>query len=92
MYGLGMLSQIIQSRKPPGTVTLKGPLARVLADMPGEMFAAREAQVARWEVGTEKSLAFFLLGWRGSAPGFALVVGSIWLPVRLVMHRVVGRR
>ncbi len=42
--------------------------------VPCEMFAPREAQLARWEFGTKESLALLLLGWSAGFPIYTLAV------------------
>lgn len=89
---LGMLSQVIESRKASGAVALEGTLAGVFSDVTREMFAAGEAQVARREISAEEPLAFLLLRGRHGASLFRLMIGSFTLCVGLVMHQVVGGR
>ena len=69
-----MLTQVVETRKTPTAVALKGPFARVLSNVTSEVFAAGEAQVAGGEIGAEEALALFLLG-RGTI--VSLVVGGV---------------
>jgi len=56
-----MLTQVVESRESAGTVAFEGPFTCVFSDVPGQMLAASEAEVAWWEVGTVESLALLLL-------------------------------
>lgn len=61
VYGLRVLSQVVEAREPSGAVALEWPLSCMLPDMSGKMLAASEAEIARWEFGAEEPLAFLLL-------------------------------
>lgn len=56
-----MLSEVIESREPARTVTLKGSLSGVLPDVSRQVLTSGEAKLTWWEVGAEEPLAFLLL-------------------------------
>jgi hypothetical protein len=68
MDRLSMLSEIVESRKSPGAVTLEGTFTGMLSDMASQMFTPCEAQVARREVGAKETLTFLLFGRRCIVP------------------------
>jgi len=85
MYGLSVLAEIVKSRKPPATVTLKRSLSGVLPDVPCEVFAAGEAQPTRWKVGAVEPLTLLLLAWSLSIASSAIII-RLFLVVVVVAH------
>jgi hypothetical protein len=64
VYGLGMLSQVVETREASGTMALEWALAGVFPDMAGQVLASGEAEVARWVIGAIKSLRLLFLRFR----------------------------
>lgn len=58
--GLGVLSEVIESRKASRAVALKGTFSGVLANVASQMFAAGEAQVAGRKGVAEETLTLLL--------------------------------
>jgi hypothetical protein len=87
MHGLGMLSKVVQAGKTSRAMTLERPLTSVLPNMPGQMFAPREAQVARRKICAEESLSFLLL--RRPFVAVTLVVRCLCTLLRIRHFRIV---
>lgn len=78
MDRLRVLSEIVEAGEAPRAVALEGALARVFADMAGQMFASSETQVAGREIGAEEALSFLLFrGW-GITP-------QVLIPIRVLL-------
>jgi hypothetical protein len=86
--GLGMLSEIVESRKASRAVALEGTLSGVLANVASQMFAAGETQVAGRKCVAEEPLTLLLFGRRGVTPWILIVVGIILVALGVV-HRFV---
>lgn len=77
MNSLCVLSQIVQARESPRTVTLKRAFSGMLSDMPRQMLTACEAQLAWRKVGTKESLSLLLFRWSLRFTCYALVIRSV---------------
>jgi hypothetical protein len=62
MYGLGMLTEVIESRESARAVALKGAFTSVFSDVSSKMLTSSEAELARRIFRTIESLGFLLLG------------------------------
>ena len=80
VYGLGVLSQVVQAREPSRAVALEWTFTSVFSNMARKMLAPGETQRARRKVRTEESLAFlFLRGWRWTIGIVRIVIGMVFV-------------
>lgn len=57
-----MLPQVVKTREASGAMALEGSFTRMFTNVPCQMFAPGEAQVAGREVCAEEALSLLLLG------------------------------
>lgn len=86
MYGLRMLSQVIEPRESARTVTLEGTLAGMFPNMSRQMFTPSKTQVTRRVICAVKPLALFLLR-RGRVTSFmfCLMVRTVAVSFRVAV-------
>jgi hypothetical protein len=81
-----MLSEVVETRKPSGAVTLKGTFTSVFTNVSCQVLTSCEAQIARRKVGAEEALSLLLLGRSVRVASHAFVVRPVLVVFVTVAH------